>query len=48
MRHHQQEWIEDLTTTTSFDQLEFETFEATTMNGNKSAAFQYLGRSGTI
>jgi SAM-dependent methyltransferase len=46
VRHHQKEWIEDLTT--SFDQLEFEAFEATTMNGNKSAAFQYLGRSGTI
>lgn len=46
VRHHQKEWIEELTT--SFDQLEFEAFEATTMNGNKSAAFQYLGRSGTI
>jgi hypothetical protein len=46
VRHHQKQWIEDLTT--SFDQLEFEAFGATTMNGNKSAAFQYLGRSGTI
>jgi hypothetical protein len=29
--------------TSSFAQLEFEPFEVTTMNGNKSVAFQYLG-----
>jgi len=43
MRHHSKEWIEMLTG--SFHPLEFEAFEATTMNGNKSAAFQYLSRS---
>src|SRR5215469_7633655 len=43
MRHHQKEWIEELTA--SFFQLEFEPFVVTTMNGNKSAAFQYLGRA---
>jgi SAM-dependent methyltransferase len=43
MRHHTQQWIEVLTG--SFQPLEFEAFEAITMNGNKSAAFQYLGRS---
>jgi SAM-dependent methyltransferase len=42
VRHHQKEWIEELTA--PFSQLESETFEATTMNGHKSAAFQYLGR----
>lgn len=43
MRHHRKEWIEELTA--SFFQLEFEPFVVTTMNGNKSAAFQYLGRA---
>jgi SAM-dependent methyltransferase len=43
MRHHQKGWIEELTG--SFGQLEFELFEVTTMNSNKSAAFQYLGRA---
>jgi SAM-dependent methyltransferase len=43
VRHHQKEWIGKLTA--SFCQLEFETFEVTTMNRNRSAAFQYLGRS---
>jgi SAM-dependent methyltransferase len=42
VRHHRQEWIEELTA--SFELVEFEPFEVTTMNGNKSAAFQYLGR----
>lgn len=41
LRHHTQEWIGELTS--SFRRVEFETFEATTMNRNKSAAFQYLG-----
>ena len=43
VRHHRKEWIEELTS--SFGQLEFEPFEVTTMNGNTSAAFQYLGRA---
>jgi SAM-dependent methyltransferase len=43
VRHHRKEWIEELTG--SFGQLEFEPFEVTTMNSNKSAAFQYLGRA---
>jgi len=43
VRHHTKEWIEELTS--SFGRLEFEDFEVTTMNGNKSAAFQYLGGS---
>lgn len=42
VRHHQKEWIEELTS--SFRQLEYEPFTVTTMNGNMSAAFQYLGR----
>ena len=43
VRHHRKEWIEELTS--SFGQLEFEPFEVRTMNGNRSAAFQYLGRA---
>jgi hypothetical protein len=43
VRHHRKEWIEELTG--SFGQLEFESFEVVTMNGNRSAAFQYLGRA---
>lgn len=42
VRHHTKEWIEDLTG--SFQLLEFEPFTVTTMNGNQSAAFQYLGQ----
>ncbi len=42
VRHHRREWIEELTR--SFAQLEYETFSVITMNGNTSAAFQYLGR----
>jgi SAM-dependent methyltransferase len=42
VRHHQQEWIEELTV--SFRPLAYEPFTVTTMNGNTSAAFQYLGR----
>jgi len=42
VRHHQREWIEEITS--SFQKLEFEPFTVTTMNGNSSAAFQYLGR----
>jgi SAM-dependent methyltransferase len=42
VRHHQKEWIEELTQ--PFLQLEYEPFTVTTMNGNSSSAFQYLGR----
>lgn len=42
VRHHRKEWIEDLTK--SFEKLEYDEFEVLTMNGNNSAAFQYLGR----
>jgi len=42
VRHHEREWIEEITS--SFRQLEYEPFTVTTMNGNQSAAFQYLGR----
>jgi hypothetical protein len=42
VRHHRREWIEELTK--AFRPLEFEPFTVTTMNGNASAAFQYLGR----
>lgn len=41
VRHHQREWIEELTR--SFRRLEYGPFTVTTMNGNTSAAFQYLG-----
>ena len=43
VRHHRKEWIEELTG--SFGQLDFEFFEVTTMNSNRSAAFQYLCRA---
>ena len=46
LRHHRPEWIAELTR--AFQQLEYELFEAVTMNGNRSSAFQYLGRSGDI
>jgi len=42
VRHHREEWIEQLTR--AFTRLAFERFSVTTMNGNASAAFQYLGR----
>lgn len=42
VRHHREEWIEELTV--AFARLAFEHFMVTTMNGNPSAAFQYLGR----
>jgi SAM-dependent methyltransferase len=41
VRHHRREWIEELTG--SFAQLKYEPFSVITMNGNTSAAFQYLG-----
>jgi len=43
LRHHRKEWIEELTA--SFTRVEFHPFEATTMNGHTSAAFQFLGRA---
>ncbi|HEY0005388.1 MAG TPA: methyltransferase domain-containing protein [Pyrinomonadaceae bacterium] len=45
VRHHRREWIEELTG--SFAQLKYEPFSVITMNGNTSAAFQYLGRRET-
>lgn len=42
VRHHRKEWVGELTG--SFVELEYEPFTVTTMNGNTSAAFQYLGR----
>jgi ubiquinone/menaquinone biosynthesis C-methylase UbiE len=41
-RHHSEDWIHSLTE--AFDRLEYELFTVTTMNGNSSAAFQYLGK----
>lgn len=42
VRHHRKEWIDELLK--PFEQLEYAPFTVTTMNGNSSAAFQYLGR----
>jgi ubiquinone/menaquinone biosynthesis C-methylase UbiE len=42
VRHHREEWIRLLTY--GFTQLQYEQFVVTTMNGNHSAAFQFLGR----
>lgn len=42
VRHHRREWIAELTA--AFDLLEYEPLSVITMNGNASAAFQYLGR----
>jgi SAM-dependent methyltransferase len=42
VRHHSPDWITELTA--SFEQLESAPFDVLTMNGNKSNAFQYLGR----
>lgn len=42
VRHHETKWIAEITG--SFHRLEYELFNVTTMNGNVSAAFQYLGR----
>jgi SAM-dependent methyltransferase len=46
VRHHQKEWIDDLTS--PFSRLEYEPFSVTTMNGNLSSAFQYLGRKSRL
>ena len=42
VRHHRKEWIAEITA--PFQQLGYEPFTVTTMNGNASSAFQYLGR----
>lgn len=42
VRHHTKGWIQSITE--AFQCLEYEPFTVTTMNGNSSAAFQYLGR----
>ena len=42
VRHHSEEWIAEITR--PFKQLEYEPITVTTMNGNSSSAFQYLGR----
>lgn len=42
VRHHEKEWVDEITS--PFEQLKYELFHVTTMNGNMSAAFQYLGR----
>ncbi|MEK6280543.1 MAG: class I SAM-dependent methyltransferase [Acidobacteriota bacterium] len=42
VRHHTVDWIKEITG--AFEPLEYEPFTVTTMNGNASAAFQYLGR----
>jgi SAM-dependent methyltransferase len=46
VRHHTVDWINEITS--AFEQLEYERFTVTTMNGNASAAFQYLGRKATV
>ncbi|HEX8845995.1 MAG TPA: class I SAM-dependent methyltransferase [Pyrinomonadaceae bacterium] len=46
VRHHRREWIKELTG--SFVELRYEPFSVITMNGNTSAAFQYLGRRSGI
>jgi SAM-dependent methyltransferase len=42
VRHHSESRIRELTV--GFTQVKYEKFTVTTMNGNRSAAFQYLGR----
>lgn len=42
VRHHEKQWIAEITS--PFQPLEYEPFTVTTMNGNSSAAFQYLSR----
>lgn len=42
MRHHTVEWIKELLI--CFDRIEFEEMSYTTMNGNTSKGFYYLGR----
>ena len=42
VRHHSEDWITEITR--PFEQLKYQPFTVQTMNGNASAAFQYLGR----
>jgi len=42
MRHHEMTWVHSLLR--QFQQLSLEEIDATTMNGNKARAFQYIGR----
>ena len=42
LKHHSEKLIAQLTQT--FQRLWYKKFEVTTMNGNKSNAFQYIGR----
>ena len=42
VRHHSERWIQSMTE--AFERLDYEPFTVMTMNGNSSAAFQYLGR----
>lgn len=42
VRHHSEEWFRSVTE--GFTQVQYEKFIVTTMNGNQSAAFQFLGR----
>lgn len=41
LKHHSEDWIAQLTQ--PFQRLWYKKFEVTTMNGNKSNAFQYIG-----
>jgi len=43
VRHHSEDWIAEITR--AYVRLKYEPFTVTTMNGNTSAAFQYLGRN---
>lgn len=43
LRHHSEEWIQELLT--DFKPLEFEHVTFTTMNGNQSNGFYYLGKN---
>jgi ubiquinone/menaquinone biosynthesis C-methylase UbiE len=42
LKHHSEKWIAQLTQ--PFQHLWYKKFEVTTMNGNKSNAFQYIGQ----
>lgn len=43
LRHHTEEYIENLTS--AFDPIWQQNIEVTTMNGNRSIAYQYIGKS---
>ena len=44
VRHHSEEWVAEITR--PYKHLEYKPFTVTTMNGNSSSAFQYLGQKG--